>query len=261
MASIIVKIGGNVINNPTKLDEFLTLFAGADARRILVHGGGKVASEIMSTMGIEPKMVEGRRVTDAETLKVVQMVYGGLINKNIVASLQQKGVNAIGLTGADANVIQAHKRPVKTVDYGFVGDVDGVDASVLAGLMDLGLRPILAPLTHDGKGQMLNTNADTIASVAAVGLSQKEAVRLVYCFELEGVMKDINQPESLIETITPESYEQLKADNIVAAGMIPKLDNAFDALKAGVSEVIICKAERVKDILNGKAAGTSIRLA
>ncbi len=242
----VVKIGGNVVDNPAALEQFLDLFTSISGPKVLVHGGGKIATKISAALGIETQMVEGRRVTDEETIKVVTMVYAGLVNKSIVSKLQARNVNALGLSGADGNVIKSHKRTGSTVDYGFVGDVDEVDGAFLLQLIKDGKTPVMAPITHDGNGLLLNTNADTVASKVAVALGQKEPTRLNYCFELTGVLKDINDQNSLIERITPIEYKDLKSAGIVAGGMIPKLDNCFDAITDGVSEVRICKAENLK---------------
>ena len=236
----ILKIGGNIINDPVQTGAALDYFAALSKPGILVHGGGRKASEVLSNMGIQPKMIEGRRITDAATLEVVTMVYAGLINKNIVAKLQQKNCNAIGLSGADGNVIKANKRPVKAIDYGFAGDVESVNGNLLVQLLTAGLSPVMCPITHDKKGQLLNTNADTIANETAKAIAATgRNIRLCYCFELPGVLEDIKRPESVIKQITPEKYAELKSAGIVADGMIPKLDNAFAALTAGVTEVVI----------------------
>ena len=238
----VIKIGGNIVDNDEILEQFLDTFSKESTPRVLVHGGGKIATRISKALGIETQMVDGRRVTDAETLKVVTMVYSGIINKTIVSKLQARGINAIGLCGADGNVIQSHKRQNSKVDYGFVGDVDQVDGTFLQKLIDEGYTPILSPITHDKKGQLLNTNADTIASVSAVALSKIMETSLTYCFELPGVLTDINDKNSVIENINPETYTDLKSKGIIADGMIPKLDNCFDAINAGVSKVRICHA-------------------
>ncbi len=259
----ILKIGGNVIDDPDKLDSFLKSFALVDEAKILVHGGGKIASTISKELGIVPNMLDGRRITDAETLKVVTMVYGGLINKNIVAKLQSQGCNAIGLTGTDANMLPAQKRPVKDIDYGFVGDIeeDKINPITLSLFLENGLCLVIAPLTHDGQGNMLNTNADTIASVLAVALSGNYDVSLIYCFEKAGVLKDVNDDSSLIETISALEYEVLKKDGIINEGMIPKLDNAFEALKKGVKSVQIIHADAIKEFNNhSKPRGTELYL-
>ncbi len=237
----IIKIGGNVIDNSESLHHFLKDFTALDGYKILVHGGGKVATQLSETLGIEPKLVDGRRITDIETLRVVTMVYGGLINKNIVAQLQWFGTNAIGLTGADGNFIRTKKRPVKTIDYGFVGDIDekSVDLENISKLLDAGFTPVFCAITHDGEGQLLNTNADTIASALAVASSKLYETTLIYCFEKKGVLHDFNDDESIIRYIDPERYEELKKQQIIHSGMLPKLDNAFTAINCGVKAVII----------------------
>ena len=251
----VIKIGGNVIDNSENLYKFLKDFTALKGHKILVHGGGKVATQLADTLGIESKLVDGRRITDIETLRVVTMVYGGLISKNITAQLQRFGTNAIGLTGADGNFIKAKKRPVKTIDYGFVGDIDddSVNAEGISKLMEAGFTPVFAALTHDGEGQMLNTNADTIASALAVGLSTLYTTTLIYCFEKKGVLQDINDEDSLIRDINPERYDELKAAEIIHSGMLPKLDNAFKAIGFGVQSVIIGHADDLGN-LNGKDA-------
>ncbi len=257
----IVKIGGNVIDNSSQLNSFLQSFAKIQGAKILVHGGGKIASSISKELGIVPNMIDGRRITDSETLKVVTMVYGGLVNKNIVAKLQAFGCNAIGLTGADANILPAHKRPVNEIDYGFVGDVeeDKVNTKILSAFLENGLCPIIAPLTHDGKGNLLNTNADTIASVLAVSLSSNYDVSSIYCFEKSGVLRDVNDESSLIEHISSLEYEDLKKKGIINQGMIPKMDNAFDALKKGVQSVQIIHADAIVGLINQtKPKGTEL---
>lgn len=236
----ILKIGGNILNDPPTLARALDYFAGIGGEAILVHGGGRKASEVITEMGRTPTMIDGRRITDAPTLEIVTMVYAGLINKNVVVELQARGCNAIGLSGADGNAVLAEKRPVGTVDYGFAGDVLGANSDLLSGLLDLGLRPVLCPITHDKKGQLLNTNADTIANETAKAMAQAgHEVSLQYCFELPGVLRDFEDKASVIEQITPVSYAGLKADGIISGGMIPKLDNAFSAVDAGVNEVVI----------------------
>lgn len=257
----IIKIGGNVIDNEEKLVLFLEKLAGLNEKFVLVHGGGKVATEISKGLGIEAQMVDGRRITDAETLKIVTMVYGGLINKKVVSRLQAYGKNAIGLTGADANMIFASKRPLKNgIDYGYVGDVERVNGAMLDKLLKAGLQPVLAPLTHDGQGNMLNTNADTIASTVAVAMAPYYETNLVYCFELKGVLKDINEPDSVIPEISSETYETLKTAGIIAKGMIPKMDNSFDAINAGVNSVIVCQADDIQAIVNNnETKGTILK--
>jgi acetylglutamate kinase len=254
----IVKIGGNVIDNSENLHNFLKDFTALDGFKILVHGGGKVATQLSETLGIEPKLVDGRRITDIETLRVVTMVYGGLINKNIVAQLQRFGTNAIGLTGADGDFIRAKKRPVKTIDYGFVGDIDenSIKPENLKSLMDAGFIPVFCALTHDGEGQLLNTNADTIASALAVTLSELYQTTLIYCFEKKGVLKDIDDEDSLIREIDPKQYEELKTQQIIHSGMLPKLDNAFTAIACGVKAVIIGHANDLGKLKHNKPFGT-----
>jgi len=244
---IILKIGGNVIDSPPVLDKVLRDFAAWQTPRILVHGGGKIASKLMGNMGVVPKMVEGRRITDRETLDIVTMVYAGLINKNMVATLQSHACNAIGLTGADANLIPAVKRPVKDIDYGFVGDLKpgGIETTMLTTLIQNGLVPVMAPITHDGAGSLLNTNADTIASNVAMALVETFRVQLVFCFEKRGVLHDTDDEQSVIDLMDMPLFLKYKEENIITAGMIPKLNNAFDALKNGVDEVRICSPENL----------------
>ncbi|WP_316808537.1 acetylglutamate kinase [Pedobacter agri] len=249
----IIKIGGNVIDNSANLHQFLLDFTALPGDKILVHGGGKIATELGESLGIEAKMVEGRRITDIETLRIVTMVYAGLINKNMVAQLQAKGSNAIGLTGADGNIIKAKKRPVKEIDYGFVGDLDenSVSSTTLDSLLKAGLVPVLCAITHDGETQLLNTNADTIASSVAVAMSALYETRLVYCFEKKGVLKDVNDDDSVVREIKANEFEGLKADGTVQGGMIPKLHNAFEAIKKGVSTVYIGKADELSELAEG----------
>lgn len=256
----VIKIGGNVIDNSENLYHFLKDFTAVDGYKILVHGGGKVATQLSETLGIEAKLIDGRRITNIETLRVVTMVYGGLINKNIVAQLQRFGTNAIGLTGADGNFIKTKKRPVKTIDYGFVGDMDdkSIDQNSLERLMDAGFTPVFCAITHDGEGQLLNTNADTIASALAVALSKLYETTLVYCFEKKGVLQDINDEESLIREIDPERYETLKEQQIIHSGMLPKLDNAFTAINCGVKAVIIGKSDDLGQLEHENSFGTRL---
>lgn len=249
----VIKVGGKIVEEENTLASLLTDFSSIEGYKVLIHGGGRSATRIATLLGIESKMVEGRRITDAETLKVVTMVYGGLVNKNIVAGLQKLGINALGLTGADMAVIKSDKRPVKDVDYGFVGDVKSVDGKLLANLIEQGIVPIMAPLSFSTEYGLLNTNADTIAAETAKALSQFFDVTLTYCFEKKGVLMDENDDESVIRTITPDLFLEYKNDNIIQGGMIPKLENAFDALKAGVSKVVITKASEL-----GKESGTSV---
>ena len=245
----IFKIGGGIIDDEAQLGHFLTELARIPSRKILVHGGGKGASQMLQSLGIEPQMVQGRRITDAATLDIVTMFYAGKTNKQVVAGLQAAGVNALGLSGADGNAIRAVRRPVKDIDYGFVGDLPegSVEAGLLGTLLEAGLTPVLCAITHDGQGQLLNTNADTIASVLACALAPHYAVELHYCFEKDGVLRDVDDDASVIPQITAAEYQQLKAAGIIAAGMVPKLDNAFAALEAGVERVVIEHALRINE--------------
>ncbi len=254
----IIKIGGNIIDEDAKLAGFLKTFAAVPGKKILVHGGGKLATKVAEGLGVKQQLVDGRRITDAETLRIVTMVYAGTINKNIVAQLQARGCDAMGLTGADGNSIRAHKRVHPEVDYGWVGDVDSIDAAFLTGLLMLGKTLVFAPITHDGAGQLLNTNADTIAQELARGLGRSFDVSLVYSFEKSGVLLDTNDETSVIRQIGPHYYEELKAKQLIFAGMIPKLDNAFAALRSGVAKVIIGRAEELPLLLAGKAGTTII---
>lgn len=251
----VIKVGGAIVEDAERLAQLLDRFAALPGQKVLVHGGGRRATKVASALGIESKMVEGRRITDADMLEVVTMVYGGLVNKNIVAQLQSRGVNAVGLTGADMNVIHSHKRPKKDgVDYGFVGDVDKADGHRLLGLLRDGLTPVMAPLTHDGMGHILNTNADTIAAETAKALAQEGApTTLVYCFEKAGVLADPDDESSVISTINHDAFVRLVANGTISGGMIPKITNALAAVDAGVDRVIITKAENI-----GKTAGTVI---
>jgi acetylglutamate kinase len=256
----IIKIGGNVIDNSENLYKFLKDFTALKGHKILVHGGGKVATQLSETLGIEAKMIDGRRITDIETLRVVTMVYGGLINKNIVAQLQRFGTNAIGLTGADGDFIRTKKRPVKTIDYGFVGDMDekSINPENIKRLLDAGFTPAFCAITHDGEGQLLNTNADTIASALAVALAKLYHTTLIYCFEKAGVLKDITDEASLIQEIDPGYYEELKEKQIIHSGMLPKLDNAFTAIGCGVKQVIIGHADNLGLLNENKPFGTRL---
>jgi len=246
----VIKIGGNVIDNSEKLHQFLLDFTALEGDKILVHGGGKIATELGTSLGIEPKLVDGRRITDIETLRIVTMVYAGLINKNMVAQLQAQGCNAIGLSGADGNVIRAKKRPVKEIDYGYVGDLNesSVSVATLESLLSGKLIPVLCAITHDGDTQLLNTNADTIASAVAVAMSTVYDVRLVYCFEKKGVLRDVEDEDSLVAEIKSVEFEGLQAEGVVSGGMIPKLHNAFEAIRQGVSAVYIGKADELPQI-------------
>lgn len=240
-ALTVVKIGGNVVDNPESLSEFLLMFNNIEAPKILVHGGGILASEISAKLGIETKMHNGRRITDAETLKICTMVYAGWINKSIVAQLQKIGCNSLGLSGADAGVIPAKRRSPDPVDFGFVGDIspDEINTGVLASLLGRGITPVFCAITHDRNGSLLNTNADTMASCIAAALSESYYTKLIFCFEKEGVLYNVNDEKSVIPLITKESYIKLKNEGAVSDGMLPKLDNAFFALEGGVSEVYI----------------------
>ena len=255
---IIVKIGGNIIDEEHLLSSFLKKFAAVIENKILVHGGGKLATRMAAKLSIPQVMVEGRRITDAETLKIVTMVYAGYINKNIVALLQSSGCNAFGLSGADGNTILAHKRVHATMDYGFAGDVDQVNHSLLRELAEKGYCPELAPITHDGKGQLLNTNADTIAQETAQALSNAARVSLIYTFEKEGVLKDVNDPASVISRLDKTTYQHYKTSGVIFEGMVPKLDNAFRALDSGVEKVVIGKAEDLEQLITGEKGTTII---
>ena len=244
----IIKVGGKIVEEQDSLAALLDRFSAIEGNKVLIHGGGRSATRMAERLGIESRMVGGRRITDSDTLQVVTMVYGGLVNKTIVAQLQARGVNALGLTGADCNIIKAHKRPVGEVDSGFVGDVDKADGLMLSRLIEQGIVPIVAPLTHDGNGNLLNTNADTMAAETAKALSAHYDTRLIYCFEFPGVMRDPDDADSLIPTITRESYRTLLADGIVSGGMVPKIDNAFNAIDNGVGEVIITRADAIDGI-------------
>jgi acetylglutamate kinase len=250
----IVKVGGKIVENPELLEAFLKDFVLIAGHKILIHGGGNSATSLAEKLNIQTKMTEGRRITDAETLKVVTMVYAGLVNKNIVAQMQKLRIDAIGLTGADMNLILSEKRPVKEIDYGFVGDVKTVNVPVLLELLKQNYLPVIAPLTHDGKGNLLNTNADTIAAETAKALAFDYNVRLIYCFEKRGVLLDETNEESLIPILDFELFREYKNKGIIQGGMIPKLDNAFRAIASGVKEVIITRAS---DVNAGK--GTFIR--
>ena len=242
----IVKVGGAVVEDELQLSQLLRDFSAIEGRKVLVHGGGRKATKMAERLGIETQMVNGRRITDSDMLEVVTMVYGGLVNKNLVARLQANGINAIGLTGADADVIRSHKRPLKDgIDYGFVGDVDNVANTTLAHLIEAGITPVLAPLTHDGEGHILNTNADTIASEAAKALANNYDVTLIFSFEKKGVLSNPDDDDSVIPTITRTLFSQYKADGTISGGMLPKIENALSAVEAGVSKVIITLATAI----------------
>lgn len=249
----LVKVGGKIVEEEETLRALLHDFSQIEGFKVLVHGGGRSATRVAAQLGIESKMVNGRRITDAETLKVVTMVYGGLVNKNIVAGLQALGVNALGLTGADMNLMRSDKRPVAEVDYGFVGDVKEVNADLLSSLIRQGIVPVLAPLTHDKEGHMLNTNADTIAGEAAKALASHFDVTLMFCFEKKGVLRDENDDESVIAEIDRLTFQRLVEEGVIQGGMIPKLENAYQAIDAGVKEVIITQASEIH-----KESGTRV---
>ena len=251
----VVKVGGAVVEDSAMLAQLLADFASIPGRKILVHGGGRRATKVAQSLGIETHMVGGRRITDADMLEVVTMVYGGLVNKNIVAQLQAIGVNGIGLTGADANVIRAHRRPVRDgIDYGYVGDVDAADGDMLARLVEAGLTPVVAPLTHDAAGHILNTNADTIASAVACALAARYEVTLVYAFEKKGVLARPDDDDSVIPVITRPDFDRYVAQGVIAGGMIPKVENALAAIDRGVSQVVITQAQAI-----GTHGGTIIK--
>lgn len=248
----IYKIGGGIIDDAAALSQFLELLAQAPGPKILVHGGGKGASTMMRELGLTPQLINGRRVTDAATLDIVTMFYAGKTNKQVVAELQRQGINALGLSGADGNVIRGIKRPVKDIDYGLVGDLlpASVNAALLQQLLAAGITPVLCPIIHDGQGQLLNTNADTIASAVAVALAVAYVVKLHYCFEKNGVLRDVADEQSVIPEINSAEYAALKAQGIIADGMLPKLENAFAALRLGVSQVIIGHARNIGNSLH-----------
>ncbi len=254
----IIKIGGNILDDEKKLTVFLEQFAAIDHKKILVHGGGRLASKLAEQLKIPQQVVEGRRITDRETLKIVTMVYAGYINKNIVAKLQAVHCNAMGFCGADGDLIPAHKRQDAIIDYGFVGDVDAINTDLINSLLEKGITPVFAPITHDQRGQLLNTNADSIAQELAKALSITFDTTLIYSFEKNGVLSEINNENSVVPAITPSLYKEMKAGEKISAGMIPKLDNAFAALENGVKKVIIGKAEQLSDLIKGRA-GTSIQ--
>lgn len=249
----IIKVGGKIVEEEQTLSRLLDDFSTIEGNKILVHGGGRSATQMATRLGIETKMVDGRRITDAEMLKVVTMVYAGLVNKNIVAQLQSRHIDALGLTGADMNVIMSHRRNPSPIDYGFVGDIDSVDGSRLSQLIRLGIVPVMAPLTHDSEGTLLNTNADTISGEVAKALTRFYDVSLVYCFEKSGVLRDENDDESVIPDINEATFHRLVEEKVIQGGMIPKLQNAFAAINAGVKEVIITKATAI-----GGCQGTKI---
>ena len=250
----IIKVGGKVVEDDASLRLLLSDFAAIEGKKLLVHGGGRSATKLAADLGIETKMVNGRRITDESMLRIVTMVYGGLVNKTIVAQLQSIGINALGLTGADMNAIRSVKRPVKDVDYGFVGDVEKVDGEMLSYLINKGIVPVMAPLTHDGEGHILNTNADTIAGETAKALASYFDVTLMYCFEKKGVLRDEKDDDSVISSINQEDFQRLVAEKVIQGGMIPKLENAFSAISSGVEEVVITSASAINS-----TSGTHIK--
>lgn len=252
----IIKVGGKIVENSESLNSLLKDFVAVEGKKLLVHGGGRSATQMAARLGVETKMVEGRRITDEAMLEVVTMVYGGLVNKRIVAGLQAIGIDAVGLTGADMNIVLSDKRKVSAVDYGWVGDVKRVNAEAVATLIESGCCPVVAPLTHDGCGHMLNTNADTMAGEMAKAMAAHYDVTLMFCFEKPGVLADENDDSSLIPTITPAVLDDLKRRGVVSGGMIPKLDNAIACVSAGVESVVITQADRIAD----PYAGTKICL-
>lgn len=251
----VIKIGGNVIDNDLALERFLRDFAAVEGRKILVHGGGKLATRMAERLEIKQTMVEGRRVTDKATLDVVTMVYAGLINKRIVAMLQSFGCNAMGLSGADGAIIRAERRSPEPIDFGFVGDIAEVDGKRLQRLTTEGITPVICSIMHDGRGGLLNCNADSVASAVAAGVAREEPAELIFCFDKKGVLRDINEPESSISEITAESYPALKAEGVISDGMIPKVENALRSVAEGLRSVTI----KHSDDLTNPAAGTIIR--
>lgn len=253
----IVKIGGNTIDHTDNLKAFLKAFSSVPGKKILVHGGGKLANKLATQLNIPQQMHEGRRITDKETLKVVTMVYAGDINKNIVAGLQREGVNAIGLCGADGQLILAHKRVKSAVDFGFVGDIDQINTTLLKILLKEGMTPVVAPISMSKEGQVLNTNADTVASAIATAISSQYSTELVFCFEKNGVLENQEDEKSVINKINREIFLRLKNEKKIFAGMLPKLDNAFSAIEKGVNKVTIGNAMEIAQLIKGEA-GSSI---
>lgn len=257
MAQItVVKVGGGVLEDPASSKQFLKAFISIDGVKLLVHGGGRLADQYLLKLGIQPNMVNGRRVTDKATMEVVTMVYGGLVNKQLVTQLQRHNVNAIGLTGADGNIIVSEKRPVKDIDWGWVGDPTKVNEPMLTGLLQQTLVPVIAPLTHDGVGNLLNTNADTMATVVAIALATRHEVTLVFAFDKPGVLTDVDDDASVIATMNKQDYVTLKSTGQIHSGMIPKLENAFEALEKGIGKIRIAGFDALAD----EAAGTTLQL-
>lgn len=254
----VIKIGGNIVDNESALSDFLETYAKIEGPKVLVHGGGKLATRMATQLGIETQMVNGRRITDDAMLPIAVMVYAGLINKQITAQLQARGCDAMGISGADAKLIQSHKRPIEPINYGYVGDFEASDVNVvrLKQLIEIGINPVFSAITADKEGQLLNTNADTIASNLAVALATEYKVALVYCFERKGVLQDMNNEDSVITTINQENFTQLKQQGVIADGMLPKITNALAAVNQGVNRVCIKKAEDLLD----EMAGTTIKL-
>ncbi|MDB2622624.1 acetylglutamate kinase [Flavobacteriales bacterium] len=243
----VIKIGGEIINNPEQLQAFLADFSRLNEPKVLVHGGGKIATALSAKLGIETRMQEGRRITTKENLEVVTMVYAGLINKNITASLQSQQCNAIGLSGADASVIVASKRPSKPLDYGYVGDIQSINSKVIDTFVQSQMVPVFSAICHDGKGQLLNTNADTIATEIAIAMSEKYDTELIYCFDKKGVLMDVNDNDSVVEKINTDVYRNLREQKVIHDGMLPKMENAFHALNHKVSKVMIGNTDFIKD--------------
>ena len=243
----IIKIGGNIIDDEKNLDSFLANFAKIKNTKILIHGGGKIATQLSEKLGIKTIMNEGRRITSTENLDTVCMVYAGLINKKIVSKLQGNDCNALGLSGSDANCILAKKRPTNPVDYGWVGDVIAINSSTIKMFLSHGITPVFCAISHDGNGQLLNTNADTIAAEIAIAMSKYADTELIYCFEKKGVLADVSNEHSIIENINYKQYLALKENNTIIEGMLPKMENCFNALKNGVSQVVIGSSNTINE--------------
>lgn len=256
----IIKIGGNVIDDPDQIIFFLSSFSKIRGKKILVHGGGKIATGIGEKLGIQSNYIDGRRITDDDTIDLVTMVYGGLVNKKLVARLQSMDCNAIGISGADADLLPARKRPVREIDFGWVGDLeDNINSTSWKLFVENGLTPVVAPLTHDSMGHLLNTNADTIASALAINLASHYEISLIYCFEKNGVLLDINDMDSVIRNLDINKYRQLKESKSLFDGILPKIENAFEACNKGVKEVIIGNSAQLSLLINNES-GTKISL-